>query len=98
MVDVGEKPATLRRAVAEGIVTLSAEAFRRVRANRIAKGDVLTIAKIAGIQAAKETASLIPLCHPIPVDSIRVDLSLAPGKKREKARQGRAASGAGHVR
>jgi cyclic pyranopterin phosphate synthase len=89
MVDVGEKASTVRRAAAEGVVTLSAEAFRRVRANRIAKGDVLTVAKIAGIQAAKEAARLIPLCHPIPIDAIRVDLALAPiGKSARTPRGG----------
>jgi len=81
MVDVGEKAATLRRATAEAAVSLSSEAFRAVRSNRVAKGDVLTVAKIAGIQAAKETARLIPLCHPIPLDAIRVDLALAPSKR-----------------
>ena len=78
MVDVGGKPETRRVAVAEGTVTLSAEAFRLVRRHEVAKGDVLTIAKLAGIQGAKETSRLVPLCHPIPIDSIRVDLTLEP--------------------
>lgn len=82
MVDVGEKPQTRRTASAEGFVVLSEEAFRRVRLNRIEKGDVLTVAKLAGIQAAKETSRLIPLCHPIPVDAIRVDLALVPSKRQ----------------
>jgi cyclic pyranopterin phosphate synthase len=81
MVDVGDKPETRRVAVAEGSVSLSAEAFRRLRRNEIAKGDVLTVARIAGIQAAKETARLIPLCHPIGLDTIRVELSLVPAAK-----------------
>ena len=76
MVDVGEKPETRRVALAEAIVTLSEEAFARVRRSEIAKGDVLTVAKLAGIQAAKETSWLIPLCHPILLDVIRVDLFL----------------------
>ena len=81
MVDVGSKSETRRVAVAEGKVTLSAEAYRRVRRNEIAKGDVLTVAKVAGIHAAKETARLIPLCHPIGLDAIRVDLSLVAGEQ-----------------
>ena len=81
MVDVGAKPETRRVAIAEGRVRLSAEAFLRVRRNRIEKGDVLTIAKVAGIQAAKETSRLVPLCHPIPIDAIRVDLSLRPARR-----------------
>lgn len=78
MVDVGSKPETRRVAVAEGTVTLSAEAFRLLRRHAIAKGDVLTVAKLAGIQGAKETSRLVPLCHPIPIDAIRVDLTLHP--------------------
>jgi len=78
MGDGGGKPATRRVAVAEGTVTLSAEAFRLVRRHEIAKGDVLTVAELAGILGAKETSRLVPLCHPIPIDSIRVDLTLEP--------------------
>src|SRR4029453_1029490 len=78
MVDVGDKPETRRVAVAEGTVTLSAEAFRLVRRHEVAKGDVLTVARLAGIQGAKETSRLVPLCHPIPIDAIRVDLTLQP--------------------
>ena len=81
MVDVGPKPETHRIAVAEGRVALSREAFSRVRQNRVEKGDVLTVAKIAGIQAAKEACRLIPLCHPIPIDSIGVDLRLDPSRR-----------------
>ena len=86
MVDVGGKPETRRVAVAEGTVTLSAEAFRLVRRHEIAKGDVLTVAKLAGIQGAKETSRLVPLCHPIPVDSIRVDLTLHPRARSVRIR------------
>ena len=78
MVDVGGKPESRRVAAAEGRVRLSKEAFSLVRRNRLEKGDVLTIAKIAAIQAAKQTSHLIPLCHPIPLDAIRVALKLAP--------------------
>jgi len=78
MVDVGTKPETRRVAVAEGRVTLSAEAFRLVRRHEMAKGDVLAVAKLAGIQGAKETSRLVPLCHPIPLDVIHVELRLEP--------------------
>src|SRR5262245_17014079 len=91
MVDVGAKAETARRATAEGAVTLSAEAFRRVAANRIEKGDVLTVAKLAGIQAAKQTSSLIPLCHPIPIDAVQVDLRL-DRKRRAVLIEARAAT------
>jgi cyclic pyranopterin phosphate synthase len=81
MVDVSAKPDTNRVAVAEASILLSAEAFRRVRRNEIAKGDVLTVAKLAGIQAAKETSRLIPLCHPIPLDAIRLELTPVPASR-----------------
>jgi cyclic pyranopterin phosphate synthase len=76
MVDVGRKAPTRREATARGSVTLSKRAFDLVRRNRAAKGDVLAVAQIAGIQAAKRTWELIPLCHPLPLDAIdvRVDL------------------------
>jgi len=73
MVDVGGKPVTTREAVAEGSVRMSAEAFALVRDNAIAKGDVLGIARIAGIAGAKRTADLVPLCHPIALDVVEVD-------------------------
>jgi len=81
MVDVAEKPVTLRVAEAEGQVILSKEAFNLVRLNRMAKGDVLGVARIAGIQAAKRTSEWIPLCHPIPLTSVRVELSLKPARR-----------------
>ena len=86
MVDVGGKRETRRAAVAEGTVVLSEEAFRRVRQNELAKGDVLTVAKLAGIQGAKETSRLIPLCHPIPIDAIRLELSLVPAARAVRIR------------
>ena len=76
MVDVGEKAVTARRAVAEGRVTMSPEAFEQVRDATIAKGDVLAIAEIAGVLAAKKTGELIPLCHPLVLDRIQVELEL----------------------
>ena len=65
MVDVSAKPATVRRAIAEGRIRMRPEAFVAVRDAQIAKGDVLGVARVAGVMAAKRTADLIPLCHPI---------------------------------
>jgi cyclic pyranopterin phosphate synthase len=73
MVDVGEKPVTKRTAVAEGLVRMSVEAFGLVRDNAIAKGDVLRIAEVAGVMGGKQTGTLIPLCHPLPLDAIQVE-------------------------
>ena len=78
MVDVGEKPATRRHATAEGVVRFGSEAYRLLRENRLAKGDALAVARLAGIQAAKRTADWIPLCHPIPLDHLEVEIEL-PG-------------------
>lgn len=78
MVDVGDKPVTVRTAVAEGRVVMSAEAFRLVRDNAIAKGDVLTLARVAGVQGAKRTADLVPLCHPLPLDLVEVAAEADP--------------------
>jgi cyclic pyranopterin phosphate synthase len=75
MVDVGEKPVTERVAVARGHVAMSAAARRLVRAGAAKKGDALQVARLAGIMAAKRTADLIPLCHPLALTSVRVDLS-----------------------
>ena len=72
MVDVSGKPAQRRTARAAGHIALSPATLALVRENRIAKGDVLTVARIAGIQAAKRTAELIPLCHPLTLDKIDV--------------------------
>ena len=76
MVDVGAKPVTERHAAAEGAIRMSPEAFKLVKANRIAKGDVLRVAEIAGIGGAKRTAELIPLCHPLPLDRVSVVCTL----------------------
>jgi len=76
MVDVGRKRPTLREAVARSRVDLSKEAFDLVRRNRADKGDVLAVAQLAGIQAAKRTSEMIPLCHPIPLDVVEVHLDL----------------------
>jgi len=74
MVDVSEKSATERVASAEAIIALSEESFRLVMAGEIKKGDVLATARIAGIQAAKQTAQLIPLCHPLALGEIKIDI------------------------
>ncbi len=75
MVDVGTKPVTEREAVARGSIAMSAGARRLIRSGALKKGDPLQAARIAGILAAKQTASLIPLCHPLLLSSIQVDLS-----------------------
>jgi cyclic pyranopterin phosphate synthase len=75
MVDVGHKPVTAREAVASGHITLSAEALKQVRAGGLKKGDPLETARLAGIMAAKQTASLIPLCHPLPISHADVKLT-----------------------
>jgi cyclic pyranopterin phosphate synthase len=80
MVDVGDKAATERRAVARATVRVSAKTCEAVRAGNAAKGDVLGVARIAGIQAAKRTAELIPLCHPLPVSFVGVDGSIDPDR------------------
>jgi cyclic pyranopterin phosphate synthase len=81
MVNVGNKTPTERRAIAEGFITMSAAALKAVRANAIKKGDVLAVARIAGIQAAKRTAELIPLCHPLALTDVQVDFRVIVGKK-----------------
>ena len=75
MVDVGEKPVTSREAIARGSIVMSREARRIVRAGAIAKGDPLQAARIAGIMAAKQTAALIPLCHPLPLANVHIALT-----------------------
>lgn len=72
MVDVGSKPQQLRTARAEGFISLSGEALRLVKENQVKKGDVLTVAQIAGIQGGKKTSELIPLCHPLPISKMDV--------------------------
>ena len=76
MVDVGHKPDTERSAIARGEVHMKLETLDLIRAGRIKKGDVLTVAQIAGITASKRTSDLIPLCHPLPLSTVDVDLVL----------------------
>lgn len=78
MVDVGDKPVSRRSAIAEGLVRMSEEAFALVRENAIAKGDVLRTAEVAGTMGAKRTGELIPLCHPLPLDLVRVECVAEP--------------------
>jgi cyclic pyranopterin phosphate synthase len=77
MVDVSAKPLSARTAVATGRITLAKNTVALVRKNEIAKGDVIATARIAGIQAAKRTAHLIPLCHTIPLSEVKIDIDLS---------------------
>ena len=76
MVDVGGKPITAREAVARGRITMSPEAIRQIRSGAVKKGDPLQTARLAGIMAAKQTATVIPLCHPLPLS--HADVTLTP--------------------
>lgn len=75
MVDVGDKPATARQATARGRITMSVAAAQAIRDGSAAKGDVLAVARVAGIMAAKQTSTLIPLCHPIALTRVAIDLA-----------------------
>ena len=74
MVDVGDKPETAREAVARGRITVSRPALRAIRAGQLKKGDPLQAARLAGIFAAKRTSDMIPLCHPLPISHVDVDI------------------------
>ncbi len=76
MVDVSAKPDTQREAVARGVVSMKASTLARIKRGQMAKGDVLEVAQLAGIMAAKQTPYLIPLCHPISVDEVKVEFKL----------------------
>ena len=75
MVDVGDKPVTSREAVARGTITMSRDALRLIRTGAVKKGDPLQTARLAGILAAKQTSTLIPLCHALPLSSVSVELA-----------------------
>ena len=75
-VDVSAKPDTVRRATASGRITMSREAAAAIREGSVKKGDVLAVARVAGIMAAKRTAELIPLCHPLPIAGVTLDLTV----------------------
>ena len=75
MVDVGSKSVTDREAIARGSIAMSREALRLIRSGRVSKGDPLQAARLAGIMAAKQTSALIPLCHPLPLSKVQVELT-----------------------
>lgn len=78
MVDVGRKPATARTATAKGSVYMQAATLKRIMHGGVKKGDVLTVAQLAGIMGAKRTPEMIPLCHPVTLTSVTVDLACDP--------------------
>ena len=82
MVDVGGKPVTDREATARGYVSVQPETLRLIKEGLMKKGDVLTIAQIAGIMGAKKTSELVPLCHPLPLNQVNVDLKLDEHESR----------------
>ena len=88
MVDVSGKPETHRVAIAEAAVRMNAAAIRAIRQRAVAKGDPLQTARIAGIAAAKRTADLIPLCHPLPLSWVEVELAARPSGYRIRASVG----------
>src|SRR4051812_36462137 len=86
MVDVGEKPITAREAVARGSIAMSAAALKLIRSGKVAKGDPLQAARLAGILAAKQTSTLIPLCHPLPLTHVGIELTPQRGGYAIEAR------------
>jgi cyclic pyranopterin monophosphate synthase len=78
MVDVGDKAESRRTAIAEGVIRMKPETFTALRSGQTPKGDPLLVAQIAGIQAAKRTADLVPLCHPLPLTDVQVELAADP--------------------
>jgi len=85
MVDVSAKATTAREAVAEGFIAIAPPALAAIRTGTAAKGDVIAVARVAGIMAAKRTADLIPLCHPLPISGVDLDLALEDGGIRATA-------------
>ena len=85
MVDVSGKAATARVAIAEGTITMSAEALSAIRDGALKKGDALAVARVAGIMAAKKTSDLIPLCHPLPLSSVGIDFTFEDQRIRVNA-------------
>ncbi len=82
MVDVSEKPSTAREAVACGAVSMRPETLSIIKEDKVAKGDVLQVARVAGIMAAKKAPDIIPLCHPLSITSVSVDFTLDEEKSR----------------
>jgi cyclic pyranopterin phosphate synthase len=78
MVDVSAKPETSRTATARGSIRMNSAAFAAIRSQQIKKGDVLSVARVAGIMAAKRTSELVPLCHPLALNAVQVDFEEAP--------------------
>ena len=88
MVDVGDKTVTERWAVARGEVRMAPPTLELIRAGRVAKGDVLAVAQVAGIMAAKETARLVPMCHPLLLDGVEMSFALDDGEGGEDGENG----------
>ena len=86
MVDVSDKPETRREAVAEALVRCTAETLSLIREGDVKKGDVLSVARLAGIMGAKQTAALIPLCHTLPLSAVSIDLRLAEAARAVRIR------------
>lgn len=84
MVDVSEKDETERVAIAKGLVRMQPETLAKIQEGRVKKGDVLGVARLAGIQGAKRTSDLIPLCHPLPLTSVELDLVCDPERSAVK--------------
>ena len=82
MVDVGGKRSTRRVAVARGALVMSSRAFEALSSGRLSKGDALAVARLAGIQAAKKTSEIVPLCHPLAVESVEVDVALSRPRRQ----------------
>jgi cyclic pyranopterin phosphate synthase len=96
MVDVSSKEVTARMARATGSIRMKPETLDAIRSNAVAKGDVLGVARLAGIMAAKRTSELVPLCHPIPLSEVRVDIAFddaLPGLRVEAAARTAAQTG-----
>jgi GTP cyclohydrolase subunit MoaC len=89
MVDVSDKPETFREALAEGIIRMKPHTLRLIKENKIVKGDVLTVAKVAGIFAAKKTGSLIPMAHPLNISGCEISFKFSkkPGFKNRSERK-----------
>ena len=113
MVDVGGKPVSERVARASGLVRMAPDTQALIRDRKLAKGDVLEVARLAGIMAAKRTAELIPLCHPLPLDAVTIDFDFpdestvaiicrgagdGPHRRRDGSAHGRQRRGVDHLR
>ena len=86
MVDITEKPTTEREAVAKGMVRMKPETLSLMREGKMAKGDVLAVAQVAGIMAAKQTSQIIPMCHPLLIDEVKVEFGFSEGVVEISAR------------